>query len=240
VLILCLLLAASSACGGGTNAEDDADSAVRETAVRFKTTDGRTLTGRLFGSSTVGVTLGHMYPSDAASWYVAAREMAKAGYMTLAFNFRGYGDSDGTKQVAKGALDVSAAGRYLEKRGASDVAFVGASMGGTASLVAADSDDALAIVAISAPTRFMGLDAAAAATTIQRPVLLMASRNDEAAFRSAQELGRALPNPDTKIYDGDAHGTNLLDARPEAIDEIVSFLKRYAPVARSTEDEQSQ
>jgi pimeloyl-ACP methyl ester carboxylesterase len=234
--IVCLSLMAG-ACGQGvTDKADKAEkSGVREAAVHFKTSDGRTLTGRLFGSGRVGITLGHMFPADAQSWYGPARVIAKAGYMTLAFNFRGYGDSGGTKQIAKAPIDVEAAKEFLHRRGAHDVAFVGASMGGTASLVAAEADaDALAIVAISAPPRFMGLDAAAVATRVQRPVLLMASRDDQAAFASVQELERALPNPDTKIYDGDAHGTNLLDARPEAVDEIVAFLERYAPLTRST------
>jgi pimeloyl-ACP methyl ester carboxylesterase len=181
----------------------------------------------------VGVTLAHMFPADARSWYTAGRRIAKAGYMALAFNFRGYGGAPGTKQIIRAPIDLEAAATYLDRRGARDIAYVGASMGGTASLVAGQSGKPLAIVAISAPTRFMGLDAAAIATGVQRPVLLMASRDDAAAFQSVEDLDRALPNPDTKIYDGDAHGTNLLDARPEAVDEIISFLERYAPLTRS-------
>lgn len=199
----------------------------------FETSDGRTLTGRMFGDGRVGVALAHMYPADARSWYVFGRRIAAAGYAALAFNFRGYGDSEGPRQIARAPTDIDAATRYLERRGAKNVAFVGASMGGTASLVAASDGQPLAVVAISAPTRFMGLDAAAVATGVQRPVLLLASRADEPAFRSLAELESALPNPDTKIYDGDAHGTNLIEARPEALDEIISFLKRYAPLTRS-------
>jgi pimeloyl-ACP methyl ester carboxylesterase len=231
--LVVLFVLAACACGGGGATDNPDASDVKESAVRFETSDGRTLTGRLFGSGRVGVTLAHMFPADARSWYPAARQIAKAGYMALAFNFRGYGDSGGTKQIAKGPVDVQAAKGYLERRGAQDVAYVGASMGGTASLVSADTEDALAVVAISAPTRFMGIDAAAIATRLQRPVLLMASHDDQAAFRAVEELERALPNPDTKIYDGDAHGTNLLDAKPESVDEIIAFLERYAPLTRS-------
>jgi pimeloyl-ACP methyl ester carboxylesterase len=235
-VVACILLAATVACGGsrdGSGADQATD--VRERAVRFKTSDGRTLTGRLFGSGRVGVTLAHMFPADATSWYPYARRIANAGYATLAFNFRGYADTGGAKQIANAPTDIAAAHRYLEGRGVRDIAYVGASMGATASLVAADSSEALAVVAISAPARFMGLDAIAVATRVQRPALLMAARNDDAAFGSLQELERALPNPDTKIYDGDAHGTNLLDARPEAVDEVIAFLQRYAPLTRTAQ-----
>jgi pimeloyl-ACP methyl ester carboxylesterase len=232
IVVACLLLAATLSCGGSNDTGSGADDTVRvrETSVKFKTSDGRTLTGRLFGSGRVGVTLGHMFPSDATSWYPYARRIARAGYAALAFNFRGYADSGGTKQTVNAPLDVEAAQAYLERRGARDVALVGASMGGTASLIAGESSDALAVVAISAPSRFMGLDAIAVATRVQRPVLLMATRNDDAAFGSVQELERALPNPETRIYDGDAHGTNLLETRPEATDEVIAFLQRYAPL----------
>jgi pimeloyl-ACP methyl ester carboxylesterase len=235
MLVVVCLLAVVAACGrGGEGAKVDDAKAVRHSDVTFKTSDGRTLTGRLFGSGKVGVTLAHMYPADATSWYPAAERIAEAGYMTLAFNFRGFGSSGGTKQILQAPVDVDAAKDYLQKRGARNVAYIGASMGGTASIIAGDKQEPLAIVAISAPTRFMGLDAPLAATAVQRPVLLMASRDDDDAFESLKEFESALPNPeDTKIYDGDAHGTNLLEARPEAVDEIIEFLKRYAPLSLS-------
>ncbi len=233
-LLLCVALVIAAACGGGDTANDEAKPKVRERDVRFKTSDDVTLTGRLFGNGRVGVTLAHMYRADATSWYTAARDLARAGYMALAFNLRGYADSQGTQQTSSAPTDIDAAKTYLESAGARDVVYVGSSMGGTASIIAAQDQDPVAVVVISAPIRFMSLDATIAATNVQRPVLLMASRGDSEAFESLGALERSLPNPeDTKIYDGDAHGTSLLDARPEAVEEIVAFLKRYAPTARN-------
>lgn len=231
---LAAILLVLAACGNGASSTDAEDtSGVRERNVRFDTSDGLTLTGRLFGRSKVGVTLAHMFPADSTSWYPAARRFARAGYMALAFNFRGYATSQGDKEIGKTPRDIEAAMRFLKRSGARDVAFAGASMGGTASLVAAEQLATLAVVSISAPLRFMGLDAPAIAGRVQRPVLLMAARSDGPAFAAAEELERALPNPETKLYDGDAHGTNLLADRPEAIDEIIAFLRRYAPLDRS-------
>ncbi len=233
VALACVLatwLVVASACAGGDgDRTSDEVSDVPEVEVTFTTSDDVDLAGRLFGKSRAGVVLAHMYPADARSWYAAGKEIAAAGYMTLAFNFRGYADSDGERSPSKAPIDIRAAIAELRERGARDVALVGASMGGTASIVAAEDRAPLAVVAVSPPARFMTLDAVLVAQNVQRPVLLIASRNDDSAFAALQELERALPNPDTKIYDGDAHGTALLDDRPEAVSEIVSFLERYAP-----------
>jgi pimeloyl-ACP methyl ester carboxylesterase len=230
---MCALLIAS-ACGGGTGdtSGDDDTSEVAERDVRFETSDGLTLTGRVFGDGPVAVTLAHMYPADATSWYPAARRIASAGYMALAFNFRGYADSEGETVISKGPGDIRAAADFLKRSGARDVVFVGASMGGTASIMAgAETQDPLAIVSVSAPLRFRGLDAIVASGRVQRPVLLLSARGDEEAFAALEELASSLPNADSKVYGGDAHGTNLLTDRPEAIDEIVTFLNRWAPLS---------
>jgi pimeloyl-ACP methyl ester carboxylesterase len=153
--------------------------------------------------------------------------------MAVAFNFRGYANSEGDKQVGKSTMDIEAAMNFLRRSGARDIVFVGASMGGTASIIGAETLDPLGVVSVSAPLRFMGLDAPAVAGRVQRPVLLLAARGDGPAFSAVEELERGLPNPEAKLYEGDAHGTNLLADRPEAIDEIIAFLRRYAPLDRS-------
>ncbi len=206
-----------------------------ERDVSFRNADNLKLTGKLFGQGRVGVVLAHMYPADATSWYPAARKIAAAGYMALAFNFRGYGGSEGQKVIPKTPADIDAARRFLKSRGARQFAFVGASMGGTASIVAAETQNPMAVVSISAPLRFLGLDAVPSTTHVNRPVLIMAAKDDPSgAFDALQQLSRDLPNPVTKVYSGDAHGTDLLEARPGAVDEILDFLKRWAPVSLPT------
>lgn len=232
VLAVVALTLTGACAGGGEEGPDGGgagSSSVPTKDITFETSDGVELAGRLFGEGEIGVALAHMYPADARSWYGGAEALAEAGYMTLAFNFRGYAPSEGDKSPSKAADDVRGATAALRREGAKHVALVGASMGGTASIVAAEDREALAVVAISAPARFMTIDAIIVAQNVQRPVLLMAARGDSEAFESLSELERALPNPDTKIFDSDAHGTALIDERPEAVEEIISFLQRYAP-----------
>jgi pimeloyl-ACP methyl ester carboxylesterase len=222
---------ALTACGSKSpSATDSAGIKVKEQSVSFDS-DGLRLTGRVFGQSRVGVVLAHMYPADAKSWYTAARRLAAEGYMALAFNFRGFGDSEGDKVIPKTPDDIGAAKAFLKRRGAKQFAFVGASMGGTASIVAGETQNPMAVVAISSPLRFMGLDAVPSTTHVQRPVLLLAAKDDPSgAFDALQQFSRDLPIAVTKVYSGDAHGTGLLDNRPGAVEEIIKFLDRWAPV----------
>lgn len=231
-LCAAFLCVCAVACSSGAKAPATGETQTRvaERSVTFATSDGLTLTGRLFGSGHVGVVLAHMLPSDATSWYSAARKIADAGYFVLAFNFRGYDGSQGTKSTAGASKDLKAARDMLVGRGAQGVVLVGASTGGTAAIAAAGTIDPLAIVAISPPLRFAGLDAVVVAGRVQRPVLLMAARDDQPAMTSLETLSRALPNADTKVFDGSAHGTTLLRGRPEAVGVLIAFLQRYAPV----------
>ena len=232
---LCAVALVAGVVGCATHkpntASGGAGERVNERSVSFRTSDGLVLTGRMFGTGRVGVVLAHMIPADASSWYPTARRLAGDGYLALAFNFRGYDGSQGAKSTASAPIDLKAARDLLVRSGARSYALVGASTGGTAAIVAADSLDPLAIVAISAPLRFAGLDAAVAAGRVQRPVLLMAARDDQPAMHSLETLSRALANPDTKVFDGSAHGTNLFAGHPEAVDALVTFLERYAPSA---------
>src|SRR5947209_1616971 len=107
-------------------------------AVTFTTTDGVQLAGRLFGpaNAPVGVVFSHMLPSDQSSWYEFASMVAGQGYRALTFDFRGYcpggdaGCSQGSKDPAAAATDLTAALTFLRGQGVGKTALVGASMGG--------------------------------------------------------------------------------------------------------------
>jgi pimeloyl-ACP methyl ester carboxylesterase len=102
--------------------------------------------------------------------------MAQAGFRTLTFDFRGYGESGGEKDVAAIDRDMEGAYRYLIGRKIRPVYLVGASMGGTAALIVAARVPVPGVATLSAPATFAGLDAAAAvANWAQRPGLVAAT-----------------------------------------------------------------
>jgi pimeloyl-ACP methyl ester carboxylesterase len=109
--------------------------------VSFRTQDGGLIYGDLYGVGDRGVVLAHGGRFNKESWKKQAQELAKAGFRVLAFDFRGYGDSQGPGQgdifTAPLHLDVLAAVHYLRNRGAKSVSAIGGSLGGGAAANAA-------------------------------------------------------------------------------------------------------
>jgi pimeloyl-ACP methyl ester carboxylesterase len=181
--------------------------------VTFRTADGFLLEGRVFGDGEVAVVLAHMFPSDMRSWFAFAGDLASDGYASLTFNFRGYGSSEGSKDIDRIHRDVAAAIDFVRRElGVSTIVLVGASMGGTASLVAAAEEDVAGVATLSAPMSVMGLDASEAITRVEEPMMFIAATGDSPAAESAEAFTRAtLGVGDLELVAGEDHGTDLLD-----------------------------
>jgi uncharacterized protein len=229
--------------GCGTSPPDGSAPASRE--IMFESSDGVSLSGRLFGpdDANAGVVLAHMYPADQSSWYPFADRLAGEGYRVLTFDFRGYcpggddGCSEGEKRVPDMWQDVLGAMQTLRDEGVSRIALIGASMGGTASLLAAskEGEDVDAIVTLSAPTSFEGLEAGPdAVSQVTGAKLFIAGHADVAAADAVDVLyGQALQPKRPVILTTDDHGTDILEGNQSGIatTEILRWLDRYLPVA---------
>ena len=199
--------------------------------ITFDTEDGVELSGHVFGSGPVGVVLSHMRPADQESWWPFARVLRDRGYQALAFDFRGYRDSQGEVDIDSLDIDLEAALGELESRGATRVFLVGASMGGTASLKVAARSDVAGVITISAPPLIEGLDAREDLRSISAPKLFIAAREDGFYTRSASLLDQGSDDPkELHFLDGAAHGTDMLtgDSGPRAQGIILDFLGRYS------------
>jgi pimeloyl-ACP methyl ester carboxylesterase len=201
------------------------------TQVSFNTEDGIQLSGHLFGSGDVGVVLSHMKPADQESWWPFARVLKDRGYQALAYDFRGYRDSEGEVDIDNIDRDVQAALDLIKSKGVSKVFLIGASMGGTASLKVASREEVAGVITLSAPFAIEGLDAREAVKAISAPKLFIAARDDGFHVRSVDLFDQTAPEPkERQIVDGDAHGTDMLsgDSGPRVQGLIVDFLRRHA------------
>lgn len=193
-------------------------------AVTFPTGDGLILEGRRFGSGPSLVVLAHMRPADMESWFDFARVLAAEGYSVLAFNFRGYGDSEGDGFDVD--TDVLAAIDFADGLGAEEAFVIGASMGGTGSVTASSQRPVSGTITLSAPGAFEGADAVAAAPALIAPILLVAAENDTPYPSDAGVIDAAATVPsEVVILSGSQHGTNLfLDHGEELTALILDFL----------------
>jgi alpha-beta hydrolase superfamily lysophospholipase len=197
--------------------------------------DGIVLSGRLFGPANEPVViLAHMRPNDQTAWFSFAEELSEQGFAALTFDFRGYGESEGSEDFGTLDEDLRAVISYMRDRGRTQIYLVGASMGGTTSLVVAAQEQVNGVVAISPPSQFEGQDALAAVPQITAPKLFLASENDTAAALSLEEmLEAAAPPVDSEMYTGNAHGTDLFDPlrsehSAEARQRVIDFLDQLA------------
>ena len=226
-----LLSALALACADTAVAPEDSQTPLAGTVnVYIVSTDDVILNGRLFGAENdTLVILSHMRRNDQTAWFDFAEELAGEGYAALTFNFRGYGDSQGEQDFGKLDEDLSAAIRYMRDRGKERIFLIGASMGGSTSLVVAAQEEVDGVVAISAPARFEEQEALAAVPNITGPKLLIASIDDEAALQFDDLVAAAAEPKESASYPGKAHGTDLFKGEHAAAvrERILRFMDEH-------------
>jgi len=202
--------------------------------VSFASEDGGLIYADLYGKGDRGVVLAHGGRFRKESWQPQALSLSRAGYRILAFDFRGFGKSQGPGDsdmfTAPVYLDVLAAIRYLRKNGAKTVAVMGGSFGGGA---AADASIASRPGEISCLILLAG-EGNGSAERIKAPLLEIVAQDD------ASEDGPRLPRirawfdnaPQPKeliVLKGSAHAQFLFhtDQADRVMKEVLRFLNKY-------------
>jgi pimeloyl-ACP methyl ester carboxylesterase len=222
----CLLVYLAAACGGS-------EAAGPGRVVRFDAPDGPELAGEMRGRGETGVVLAHMFPADRTSWDPFAELLAERGYRVLNFDFRGFGDSSGSRDISMLGQDVLAAVEEVRRRGAIRMVVIGASMGGTAALVAASRAELDGVVTLSAPSTFMGIAAPPEVVqAVAEPKLFIAAQGDGQAAATAQGFyNDASGAKRLEIVNGSEHGTELLEGgQAEVVRRLIlDFLATLGP-----------
>lgn len=137
----------------------------------------------------------------------ADRELNRAGMITLRFNFRGAGDSDGGHDDGRGEVDdVAAAVNWLAglTRGL-PLLFVGYSFGSVCGIRhAVENAVVAAVIALGLPVGRYDLEEA---RRLARPFAVVQASDDE--FGSPEEVRRALdgaqPEPELHVVEDTSH-----------------------------------
>lgn len=194
--------------------------------VRFKTSDGLLLSGRIYGNGGTAVVLGHMYGTDQTSWLETARVLTSRGFKVLTFDFRGYGLSGGVKEIPKIDRDMNAALDFMKRRD-KQVFLIGAGMGGTAALRVAAKTRVAGVATISAPAEFLGLSPGRLAKIKGPKLFIVAARDDGAPEAARRFYSEAAEPKELQIVPGAEQGTNMMQSSDsEALKQLVGWVQR--------------
>jgi pimeloyl-ACP methyl ester carboxylesterase len=221
-VIALVLLSAVGACGQSSNPNSSrpsvaaasptnkmppleicVDPSDHATQVAFPSAVGETVYGAAFGSGDVGVVLAHQYMSDLCDWVPEAKRLRDQGRRVLVFDF-------GTDLVN----EVIGAAAELRLEGSTKIVLVGASMGGTASLVAATtiSPAVYGVASLSGPATYRSWSAIDAAKLLTIPVLFMDASDSKFYPQDARAMYAACPSVHKQLVllPGTDHGAELV------------------------------
>jgi len=231
-----------SAIPSSTESPSPTPTPVPGEAVRFRASDGIRIEGRMFGDGRVGVVLGHSIYGDQTEWWNFAEMLAEGGYAALAIDFRGScpggeGGCSDDGSTADAWRDLLGGAEFLRERGVEEIVLSGASMGGTASILAAARarPGVSGVITLSSPTACCGMEAdRSVLETVDAPMLFIAGRFDGEAQRSARALARWTgTSGETLILASGEHGTDLFGLATPQVERrvtalILDFLDRIA------------
>ncbi len=238
-IVAVLALAAGSAFSADVQKKD----------VDIKAPDGANLKATYFsaGRPGPGMLLLHQCNMDRHAWDGLAEDLAGNGFNVLTVDFRGFGESGGSKSTdpdtraanrKKWPEDVDAAYSYLTKQkgvNLSEMAAGGASCGvAQASDLATRHHEIRALMLLSGQASDAAKEYIAGDKSLA--VFGAASSGDIGAAKGIKEAEGASKNPRSviKIYDGTEHGVPMFAKNSDLQPMIVSWLKTQIAGAGGT------
>ena len=191
-------------------------------AVHLQPKAGVEVDAVLAGTGSTGIVFSNMSGETLCGWLPTALAHVRKGYRVALYEYSADQSPD---------ADLAVVADELRRRGATRIALVGASMGGTTSVVAANAVKAAAVFVLSAPGAYSGMDAVGAVSRVAVPSWFGVGEQDTEFVPSARDLYKhsAAPRKQLKILPTGAHGTALLGGTVDTM--LADFLRTNAPAA---------
>ena len=224
-------------------------------AVTLTTADGWHLPADIYlpgNATTPGVICLHRYGAGRGDWTQFASRAQALGYAVITLDLRGHGESQRAagetpnyRQINahgwKAAVaDVRAAKQALLEAGADpeNVVLAGEGLGASIALHYASLDDSMqAVIMVSPRLKDGGIDSESLIERLsERPVLLLATEDDAAAYGAATVLDQSAGGfCELRIYPGSATGTDLFAVNQNALELTLQWLGTVAGAGNATE-----
>ncbi len=227
VALLCILTLAGCA---------PAMQATNSTQLTLTAADGTRIAASLYDApnAKAGILLLHMLGRDRHDYDTIAHTLQRRGYTILSIDFRGHGQSEGTRwqqmtpeEFRAMLSDAEAAAAALEER-TEHLIVIGASIGANIALQLAKIDPHIsAAILLSPGGDYRGVKANATDTPV--PLLIVAAEDDQYSAESSRTLEeQAGERASAIILDTAGHGTRMLDAKPDLTDTLIAWAEAHA------------
>jgi dienelactone hydrolase len=208
------------------------------------TRDGVRLTGTLYETERprpAGLILVHARGGSRTDYKSFAQQAQREGYLALAFDLRGHGDSLSPSGVASShhdfqaphwqavQYDIDAAKETILNAGADpeNLAIVGAGLGANLALSYASTHEDIQAAVLLSPSRVEeGISAADAVKRFgMRPVMLLVTTGDTAGLATCQLLRDTVPGHcEIREYGGTARGAAIFDSASTSSGQVILWL----------------
>ena len=204
----------------------------------FPSADGVSLGGTLYGGGTHTVILSNIGSGVQADWQELPQVLAQHGYAVLTYDWRGLGESKGTREWTLADKDLAGAIGFMRGQGAKQIVLVGGSLGGMASLKNAGIAELAGIVVISSPRTAQSggqtfVVSESEITAIRAPKLFIGSKEDKiVAYAETVNLFNLAGEPkQMQGYEGSAHGSDILKTanRESLVTLLLEFIGTVMP-----------
>lgn len=188
-----------------------------------------------------GISLFHMMPATKESFSNFTKKLNANKIGVLAIDLRGHGESAGgnflsfTDQQHQASIeDVRTAIHFQEKEGHSPLFVCGASIGANLSLqIIAEDHRVKKAILLSPGLNYGGLETLPLAQKVatDKEIYIVAAEDDGRKLGTCAEQGQKIYSllnckKKIKIFKTGGHGTDILEAHPELMEELIKWLKK--------------
>ncbi|MBT3865658.1 alpha/beta fold hydrolase [Candidatus Woesearchaeota archaeon] len=212
------------------NPQEEVGTVIKQ-KITLQTSDGTSLNADFYPeNSNKGIILIHMYQQDRTSWDFLIPDLRSKEYSILTFDLRGHGENQ-IKEISqedfnKMSSDVELALEYLNGQDIQEVSIIGASIGANIGLNYAVRDPKIHRVALLSPgIEYQGINTLDSIKRYNRPLLIMASEEDEYSWNSSNKLF-SLSKSKIRFepYKGNLHGIEILKQNQSSRELLLKWL----------------
>jgi pimeloyl-ACP methyl ester carboxylesterase len=241
-VLSCALLLPTQSTAGALGA--------RPTRQAFQTADGATLVGDVYvgRKDRPSLLMWHMLGKSRQAFAAQIPKLTSSGFAIINMDLRGHGQSTAIKngtalnfqtfkdsdwlKLPQDEQTVVQDAKSIPGIDGTNLVLIGSSIGANAAAIAGNSSNVKALVLLSPGNDYHGLRPESALRALRKPVLILAANGDSQSADGVKSWKNLGSNVKVEIVDGSAHGNNLLDEKPQLLNDIMNFIDKSVNISQ--------